>query len=131
MNIVDVRNSLKGYPGFDRAEVFVKDAEGELHGVSDITFNGTEPPKYVIFTSEKLPIPDNVKVAAYHLLWVWHQYGGGQLSEDGKVLVLPHMCMQAGECATDFLVRLGLAYDDGHAAVLTTAGMELLNSDID
>lgn len=62
---------------------------------------------------------------AYHLLWVWLQYGSAFRDEAG-VLHLEHTCSGAGEDATSFLHSLGLGANQGWTCVLTAYGLQLM-----
>ena len=65
------------------------------------------------------------RIAAKHLIAVWHQYGENcKTDADGRIY-LTHANMTAGERAADWLVERGLAEDQGYGCYLTQAGMDL------
>ena len=57
------------------------------------------------------------RIGAYHLLWVWAQYGN-----------FDHQCASAGEDACDWLESLGLAVDTGWGIEPTEAGLALMEA---
>jgi len=62
---------------------------------------------------------------AYHLLWVWLQYGSSFRDEAG-VLHFEHCCSGAGEKATAHLTSLGLGANQGWTCVLSKRGLALM-----
>ena len=76
----------------------------------------------------------NERKAIHHLLWIWYEYSNDTHKEPkgfeaATALHLPHRNMQAGEQATDFLISLGLAIDQGYQCELTPAGLEIFNDE--
>lgn len=58
-------------------------------------------------------ISPEIRLAAYHLLWVWAQYGSVYKDPATDQQYFEHQCMSAGEDATDWLASLGLGRDQG------------------
>ena len=71
---------------------------------------------------------EHLTEAIHHLLWIWYQYGGGATDGKGSTS-FPHQAMQAGERATDFLVKFGLGRDQGWQFELNRRGVDIMNLD--
>lgn len=54
---------------------------------------------------------------------------GPQIGGPATAVHLPHRNMGAGEDATDWLMSLGLAIDQGYQCELTPAGLEIFNDE--
>jgi len=74
------------------------------------------------------------KKLAYHLLWVWAQYGGGIFELNSGIVaraILPHMDMSIGEDAAEMLEGLGLVEMRAWSSVVTQSGIDLMNRGVE
>ena len=74
----------------------------------------------------------DLEKAIHHLLWVWLQYGSyGQDSgnPEKKNVFLDHLCMVAGENASEFLEKLGYGYAVARGFVPNDKGYLLMQAE--
>ncbi|HEY0120639.1 MAG TPA: hypothetical protein VGC14_02570 [Rhizobium sp.] len=75
--------------------------------------------------AETPTMDENLRIAVYHLLWVWKQYG--RTSQYDGVDGLDHMNSTAGEDAADFLESLGLGHDQGYGFIPNEVAIALMD----